>query len=86
MGEQDFNELAGRIEALAWLTGALVAELEDAALIDGERLTACIRKTAQRRALPGALSPTVLQVSGRVLGELCASIDAARSHRRSAAC
>ncbi|WP_153117396.1 hypothetical protein [Rhodocyclus tenuis] len=84
MNSRDFNELAGRIDALVWMTGAVIADLEDAALIDGEKLTENMRASAlaKSRVSSAAASAEILQTSGRVLGELAGWIDDARARRQ----
>lgn len=79
MTDQEFAELAGRTEAVARLSLALVAALEDAGIIDGPRFAQELRQGI--RATETA--PMHLHVAQRTLGELADALDGARSYRRS---
>ena len=79
MTDQEFAELAGRTEAVARLSLALVAALEDAGIIDGSRFAQKLRQGI--RATDA--SPMHLHVAQRTLGELASALDDARSYRRS---
>lgn len=75
----DFDELAGRIEAVASLLGNLIAVLEDSHQLDGATLAHNTRNTAQGLCFAGPH----LQATKRTLIELADSIDAARTIRQS---
>ena len=79
MTDQEFAELAGRTEAVARLSLALVATLEDAGIIDGPRFAQGLRQGIQATEAV----PQHLHVAQRTLEELAAALDGARSHRRS---
>ncbi len=84
MNGRDFDELAGRIEAVARLTLNLVAVLEDSGLMDGRAFASNIRNGLPR-AEPGAEAhqEAVLEAAACALQEMADSIDFARSQRQS---
>lgn len=83
MGDADFDELSGRLEALARLVLNLVAELEDAGLMDGAAFAERNRNNLPRPA-PGAdeRQQAVLNAAARTLRQMADSIDSARNHRQ----
>lgn len=77
MTETQFDELAGRVDAVYMAFGALVAQLEDAAVIDGPRLVQGLRRSAARRQTdnPGTAA------SVRTLQDIADRLEDARSQR-----
>ena len=78
MGESDFNELAGRIEAVGRLAMNLVAELEDAGLMDGEAFAKRLRRgiphpkaaaTEHQHAVLGSTVQAVQQIAESIENE-----------------
>lgn len=78
MDEEEFDELAGRVDAVAKALLHLAAALEMRGLIDGPQLSDWWRN-ASRSARP---TPALL-ASRRTLGELADRLDEARTNRRS---
>lgn len=74
MTEDDFEELAGRIEGLARFTLMLAAELEVTGVIDGPAFTDKIR-----RPRPG---PPHLAAAAQTLDELAVALNGARRTRQ----
>lgn len=77
MTEQDFDELAGRIDGIGQAVLRLAAALERQGVINGPRLSANWREARQHGA------SAVEDSARRTLHELAAVLDDARSHRRS---
>ncbi|QDF95172.1 hypothetical protein CJ010_00700 [Azoarcus sp. DD4] len=77
MDNTQFDELAGRIDAVYMAFGALVAELEDAAVIDGPRLVQGLRRSAAQRHTdnPGTAA------SVRTLQDIADRLEDARNQR-----
>ena len=75
----DFDELEGRVDALAQALMRVVAELETKRLLDGPRVSA-----AWRGARPARVACTrQLQASRRVLLQMADTLDEARHARGS---
>lgn len=55
MNDQQFNELAGRIQALADLTCVLIADLDKAGIIYAPEFASRIAALADNRSAPGYL-------------------------------
>ena len=84
MGESDFNELAGRIEAVGRLAMNLVAELEDAGLMDGEAFAKRLRRGVPHpKAAATEPQQAVLASTVQALQQMADSIDDARNWRQS---
>ena len=77
MAEEEFNELAGRIEAIGTLVAHLVADLERRDLIDGPRFTNDMRQVARDLRFP----QPHLDATRRTLLELAGALDNARLNR-----
>jgi hypothetical protein len=77
MDNTRFDELAGRVDALYMAFGALFAELEDAAVIDGPRLVQGLRRSALLRHVdrPGTAA------SVRTLQDIADRLEDARTQR-----
>jgi len=80
MTDQEFNEIAGRIEAIARLATSIVAELEISGVIDGRIFTSSIRHAAQQDKGTQPYQAEML----KTLLHLSDSIDSARNNRQSA--
>lgn len=80
MNNEQYEALAGRIDALAHFTLALAAKLEMAELMDGAVFTEQLRSTAQHRAI--ADRPICQQASRDALTELLDRLDAMREFRQ----
>lgn len=78
MDDEDFNELAGRVEAISRLLLNLIAELEDGGQLNGARLSRLTAQGAEHLRFP----EPHLAVTKRVLLELTRSIDDARTYRQ----
>lgn len=76
MSEMEFDELAGRIDAVAQAVLRLTARLEMAEVIDGPQISQAWRDAAQSARTP------VQAVSYRVLQQLADLLDEARRSRR----
>lgn len=77
MSNEDFNELAGRIQGLGDFIIGLTIELELQQAIDGERFTGHIQRFAKNRCFDGEhLEAT------STLSELARFIDEARQRRQ----
>lgn len=74
MTQQDFSELAGRIEGVARALLITIAKLEDAGHINGPALSASFRRSL-------AHSPRNLETAARTLGEMALALDEARERR-----
>lgn len=73
-------ELAQRIDGVAWVLMALIADLEKRELVDGERFCEALRRTADmRRQAVG------LEIAAQVIEEVAGQLDAARQSRQSQA-
>lgn len=79
MTDQEFNEIAGRIEAIALLATSVVAELEDSGVLDGAMFTDSIRRCAHQHRGTQTYQPETL----KMLLRLSDSIDSARTNRQS---
>lgn len=77
MHTAEFEELAGRIDALSHAVLVVAAELELTKLIDGPRLTEAWRSTRMGTACTDLRRETALGV----LGQLADLLDSARSNR-----
>lgn len=80
MSNNDFNELAGRIQGLGDFVMRLTAELEFRQLIDGERFTRGICKRAEDRFFDGEH----LEATKRTLNEMTRFLNEARQRRQQA--
>jgi hypothetical protein len=78
MHNEDFDELAGRIQALTDFVLHLTADLEINQIINGSRLTQGLHKFADGRQFDGRH----LQATQRTLHELAQFLDDARSRRQ----
>lgn len=77
MSDTQLDELAGRIDAVYMAFGALVAELEDAAVIDGPRLVQGLRQSALQRHVDNPAKAA----SVRTLQDIADRLEDARNHR-----
>jgi uncharacterized protein YicC (UPF0701 family) len=82
MNNQDFNELAGRIQGLGDFIMHLTAALEVEQLIDGERLDQAVREFAANRCFEG----DHLQATKRTLNEMVQFLSEARQRRQEQQC
>jgi hypothetical protein len=80
MNNDDFNELAGRIQGLGDYLISLTAYLEMNQLIDGEYFTRNIQRFAENRCFDGEH----LDATKRTLSELARFVDEARQNRMKA--
>jgi len=78
MNNEQFDELAGRIQALSDFLLHLTAELEVCKLIDGPHLSEVLRGYAEHRRFAGSHLPA----AKKTLLELIEFLDDARSHRQ----
>ncbi|WP_133247345.1 hypothetical protein [Azospira sp. I13] len=78
MQEQNFNELAGRIEGLARVVRCLVATLEDEQLIDGSRYGESLRRDGQPHQGDGVM----LVRARKVLRDIADQLETARNLRQ----
>jgi len=78
MNNNDFNELAGRIQGLGDFVMHLTEELEIKQLIDGERLSQGVQEFAENRCFDG----DHLQVTKRTLNEIAQFLNDARTRRQ----
>lgn len=78
MNNDDFNELAGRIQGLGDFILGLTTELEIQHAIDGERFTRQIQQFAENRSFEGEH----LEATKRTLSELARFITEARQRRQ----
>jgi len=78
MTDQEFNEIAGRLEAISRLATAVVAELEDRGVIDGVQFSNAIRSGLR----PNETSPPHFVEALKAMQCLADSIDDARAVRR----
>lgn len=75
------DELAGRIDGVARVLMALIADLERRELLDGQRFSESLRRYAQGRGMhPG------LEVSAHVMKEISDQLDEARKNRSEGNC
>lgn len=79
MENQDFNELSGRLEALASLVIDLVDQLDAVHGLDSQALS----KRARNLSVGLSFDAPHLEATKRVLVELADSIDRARNQRPS---
>lgn len=77
MSDDGFDELAGRIEGVARVLGALIADLEVREQLDGDRFGRGLRRMADGM-------PRELRIAARTVRALTDSIEAARIRRGSA--
>jgi len=77
MNNDDFNELAGRIQGLGDFVLYLTAELEMKQLIDGDRLNKAVQDFAENRYFES----DHLQATKRTLDELAQFLHDARMRR-----
>lgn len=75
----DFDELAGRIDAVAWSVMLLAAHLEKTGRLDGPAHSQALRRRAETQADGG------LRACARVLEQMASMLDEAREARRMAA-
>lgn len=80
MNNEDFNELAGRIQGLGDFILGLTAELEIQQAIDGERFSKHIQHFAENRCFEG----DHLAATKRTLNEMARFIAEARQRRQQA--
>ena len=79
MTDEQFEELGGRIDGVARVLMALIADLEIRENLDGERFCHGLRQTAAGRGKhPG------LEASARVMKAIADEIDDARRNRSTA--
>lgn len=76
MSKMEFDELAGRIDAVAQAVLRLTARLEMAGIIDGPQISQAWRQAVQPGRTP------VHTASHRILQELADVLDEARHSRR----
>lgn len=77
MANMDFDELAARIDGVAWVLMSLIAQLEMDRRLDGDRFCDNLRNTAEGRGrFPG------LERSAGMIRRIADDIDAARSARQ----
>jgi len=81
MNNDDFDELAGRIEGLANFVLHLAAELEVKNCINGPNLTDAVRGYAERRKFPDG-TDRFADATRRMLQGLAQSLDTARMRRQ----
>lgn len=80
MEQDDFDELAGRIEGVSTVLLHLIADLEMREIMDGPRFTQGMRRAAEQLQFPQPhLEPTK-----RTLLEMASALDAARKNRQEA--
>lgn len=79
MNSDDFDELAGRIEAVCRLCLELTVVLENNNIIDGPRFSRGLRNSVQ----PKSEQAHVLLAAQKTLGELADQLDASRTRRQS---
>ena len=79
MESDDFDELAGRIEAVCRLCLELTVALENSNIIDGPRFSRGLRMSVQ----PKDDKNHILNAARKTLGELADELDASRSRRQS---
>lgn len=80
MNNEQYEELAGRIDALAHFTLALAAKLEMTELMDGALFTDQLRNTALNRVI--ADRPVCQQASRDMLTSLLDLLDSMREFRQ----
>lgn len=78
MAGKDFDELAGRIDGLAWAVAYLTAHLETTGLLDGPGYCQTLRAKAESRS-------DLLPLARQVLAGLATELDRARQVRQSRA-
>jgi len=78
MSNEQFNELAGRIQGLSDFIMHLTAELEIKELIDGPRLNQAVREFAENRCFEGEH----LQAAQRTLSQMAHFLNDARVCRQ----
>lgn len=76
MAGHDFDELAGRIDAVGWAVMLLSAELEMAGQLDGDRYGRSLRQRAESQEEGGLL------VCARVLEHMAEVLENARQSRK----
>jgi len=74
MSEEQFKVLEQRVDGVARVVLALIADLEVRECIDGERFCKSLRAAAEGRA-----SVAGCEVSGAVMRQVCDQLDAARA-------
>ncbi|ARO88154.1 hypothetical protein EBAPG3_010410 [Nitrosospira lacus] len=77
MADNEFNELAGRIEAISTLVLHAIADLEMSEFIDGQGFTKGMRQVAEDLQFP----QPHLDATRRTLLELAGALDSARMNR-----
>lgn len=77
MGDDEFNELAGRIEGIGRAFMLMFAMLEDEGMINGRRYCAALRRTGKGLyfSLPH------LEATKRTINETAKALEDARKHR-----
>ena len=79
MSDEQFKEMEGRIDGVARVLMALIADLEIRENLDGERFCQGLRRTAEGRGKhPG------LETSARVMKTIADELDDARRNRSTA--
>ncbi len=78
MNNQEFNELAGKIEAVARLSTAVVAVLEDKGIIDGLAFSKAIRGSFRL----DENSPSHFAEAQKALNHMADVMDSSRDIRR----
>jgi hypothetical protein len=78
MTNDQFNELAGRIQGLGDFVLHLTSYLEDRQLIDGEQFNQVVREFGENRCFDG----DHLQATKRTLSELAQFLNEARQRRQ----
>ena len=77
MAGMDFDELAARIDGVAWVLKSLIADLEMSGCLDGPGFCNRIRATGHQRESHTGLERTGLQIQ-----MIAAALDAARATRQ----
>lgn len=80
MNDSMSDVLGGRVDALYLALGGLVAELEDAGVIDGGAYVEKLKRSAEMRSAANPESPGV-QASAGTLMEIAVRIEEARRSR-----
>lgn len=80
MAGMDFDELAARIDGVAWVLKSLIAELEMSGRLDGPGFCDRIRASGRGREIHAGL-----ERSGQLIQLIADDLDAARANRQSMA-
>lgn len=81
MDSEEFNQLDGKLDALAYLLCHVIAELENQLKIDGPVLSENLRQSADAAMAGGAMHPVMALHRAEALSRLADSLDAARRYR-----